>query len=77
MTPDPSTNNGRVNLALLGLKLDYVIAKVDEIAEQVGKDHDDLLEVKQTIRTLKWAGGAIGAFTLALGTAWAKQALGL
>ena len=76
-SPDQATNNGRTTIAILGIKLDYLNNKVDKIETMVGDDHADLSEVKQTIRILKWGGGALGAITLALGTAWAKQALGL
>ena len=77
MIPDPSTNNGRVTLALLGLKLDYVIDKVDKIADKFNADHERLDKVVHVVGILKWAGGVVGAITLALLIAWAKQALGL
>lgn len=72
-----SGGNGRVTLALLGLKLDYLIAKVDEINKRVCDDHERLDEVVATIKILKWGGGVIGGITLTLLVAWVKQLLGL
>jgi len=75
--PDQATNNGRTTIAILGVKLDYLIDKVDKIETMVGDDHADLSEVKQTIRILKWGGGTMGAVVLALAISWLKQVLGL
>ena len=78
MTESPETHqNGRVTLALLGLKLDYLIAKVDKIDNQVCVDHDRLDQIETTINVLKWAGGVIGGITVTLLIAWVKQLLGL
>ena len=74
--PD-STPNGRVTLAVLATKLDYLIQKVDKIDKQTGQDRKRLEKMEGAVTILKWVGGTIGAITVALAIAWLKQALGL
>jgi len=42
----PGTENGRVTLAILGIKLDTVIEKLENIEERQSDDHDRLGKVE-------------------------------
>ena len=49
MTGDKN-GNGRVTLAVLGTKLDTVIAKLDELGERQDADHDRIGDLEGELR---------------------------
>jgi len=82
--PDNADNNGRVTLAVLATKLDYVIAELAEFKaycasnDKAGKIRDQRIDhVEGAIRVIQWIGGVAAAVLVALLIAVAKQALGL
>ena len=68
--------NGKVTLAILGTKLDYLIDQVKSIERGVNANKDRLNKAEDAIRVLKWVGGTIGLVSSALLIAWLKTLLG-
>ena len=73
MTESP---NGKITLAVLGYKLDYLIVQVKKVEDCVTTNKDRLDKVEDTIRILKWVGGTIGLVSSALLIGWLKALLG-
>ena len=73
MTESP---NGKITLAVLGYKLDYLIVQVKKIDDCVTDNKGRLDRVEDTVRVLKWVGGTIGLISSALLIAWLKTLLG-
>ena len=73
MTESP---NGKITLAVLGYKLDYLIVQVKKVEDCVTTNKDRLDKVEDTIRILKWIGGTIGLISSALLIGWLKALLG-
>jgi len=86
-----ANNDGRVTLAILATKLDYVIAELaefkgwcasrDQRAEARDKRITDeakrIDRVEETVRVIKWTAGVGTAILVALAIAAVKKALGL
>jgi len=68
--------NGKITLAVLGYKLDYLIVQVKKVEDCVTTNKDRLDKVEDTIRILKWVGGTIGLISSALLIGWLKALLG-
>jgi len=82
--PTGDDSNGRVTMAVLGTKLDYVQRSVDQIGRRLDDicdqavDRDERLgKVENTLKVITWVGGAVAAILIAIATAWAKAVLGL
>jgi len=73
---EPSNTDGKVTLAVLGTKLDYLIVQVKKVEDCVTTNKDRLDKVEDTIRILKWVGGTIGLVSSALLIGWLKALLG-
>jgi len=74
MTESP---NGRITLAVLSTKLDYLIRTVDQVVASVGKNRERLDAVEETVRILKWVSGTVGLVAVALLIAWIKTLLAI
>ena len=73
---EPSNTDGKVTLAVLGTKLDYLIVQVKKVEDCVTTNKDRLDKVEGAVRILKWVGGTIGLISSALLIAWLKALLG-
>jgi len=73
---EPSNTDGKVTLAVLGTKLDYLIVQVKKVEDCVTTNKDRLDKVEGAVRILKWVGGTIGLISSALLIAWLKAMLG-
>ena len=72
-----STSNGRVTLAVLGTKLDYLIDQVADICE-ASKERDKRIDkLERQAQVTAWIGGAGGAVLIAVSIAAIRQWLGL
>ena len=69
--------NGRVTLAVLATKLDYVIAKVDSISQSCAARDKRIDKLEDTVHVVQWIGGVLGAIFIGVSIAWAKTMLGL
>ena len=80
---DPS--HERVTMAVLGTKLDYLIATVDRLVLRQDAQHEriNILEnkrianIENTVRLLKWASAFVGTVAIALLVAWLKMILAI
>lgn len=70
------TGNGRVTLAVLATKLDYVIAQVDKIDKRTEEDGERIDRLEETVRILKWAGGILTVITISIVISAVKRWLG-
>ena len=82
--PDNADNNGRVTLAVLATKLDYVIAELAEFKVYCARNDDAIRKrdkridhVENSVRVITYIGGVAAAVLVAILIAMAKQALGL
>ena len=69
--------DGRINMALLSMKLDYLITKVDIIDKRTEVHRERLARIEDAIRLLKWGGGILGTIAVALLVSWLKALFGV
>jgi hypothetical protein len=58
------------------MKLDYLIQKVDIIDKRTETYRERLEKVENTVRVLKWGGGAVATIGIALLISWLRVLLG-
>lgn len=74
--------NGRITLAVLGVKLDNieelvksVVQRLDKIDDQQEADCRRIDRIENTVSVLKWVLGPVGAVVIALVIDWLTKAL--
>lgn len=73
----PDSTNGRITLAVLAVKLDYLIQQVTQICERSEKQDERIDKLERQAQAVQWIGGFAGAVLIAVAIAAIKQWLGL
>ena len=78
-SPQASTpqSDGRVTLAILGTKLDYLIERVDDVCEHCKEQDKRIDRLEKQAQMTAWIGGAGGAILIATAIAAIRAWLGL